>query len=102
MIADRENLEEILGEQEKNRFENIVVPAGQYLICETERERYPVMQIEELRKKAVSEWLPSSGYQLADAPEVAVVHWFFEEGNNAVNDSRYVELWLLIVRNLKV
>lgn len=91
---DTENLGKILGAQEKDRFEKIVVPAGQYLICETTRERYPVMQVEELRRKVVSEWLPSSGYELADTPEIAVVHWFYEEGNDAVNDSRYVELWL--------
>lgn len=96
--ADTDNLAQLLGEQEKDRFEKIVIPAGLYLVCVTERERYPVMQIEELRKKAVSEWLPSSGYQLTDAPEVAVLHWFYEEGNDAVNDSRYVELWLPIVK----
>ena len=93
-VEDTENLGELLGEQEKDRFERITVPAGLYLICETERERYPVMQIEELRRKVVSEWLPSSGYELSDAPEVAIVHWFYEEGNDVVNDSRYVELWL--------
>lgn len=75
-----------------------MVPAGLYLICETERERYPVMQVEELRKRVVSEWLPSSGYELIEAPEVAVVHWFYEEGNDAVNDSRYVELWLPVAK----
>lgn len=93
---ETENLDKILGEQEKNRFEKIVIPAGTYLVCETERERYPVMQQEKLRQKAVSEWLPSSGYQLADAPEVTVAHWFYEPDNDAVNDSRYVELWLPI------
>ena len=92
------HLDEILGEQEKDRFEKITVPAGLYLVCETERERYPVTQVEELRKKAVSEWLPSSGYELADAPEVAVTHWFYEPDNDAVNDSRYVELWLPVVK----
>ena len=93
---ETENLDKILGEQEKDRFEKIVIPAGLYLICETERERYPVMQQESLRQKAVSEWLPSSGYQLANAPEVTVAHWFYEPDNDAVNDSRYVELWLPI------
>ena len=95
---ETEHLEEVLGAQEKDRFEKIVVPAGQYLVCETERERYPVMQVEELRKRAVSEWLPSSGYELANAPEVAIVHWFYEPGNDVLNDSRYVELWLPVVK----
>lgn len=93
---ETENLDKILGEQEKDRFEKIVIPAGLYLVCETERERYPVMQQESLRQKAVSEWLPSSGYQLANAPEVTVAHWFYEPDNDAVNNSRYVELWLPI------
>lgn len=92
------HLDEILGEQEKERFEKITVPAGLYLVCETEKERYPVTQVEELRRKAVSEWLPSSGYELADAPEIAVTHWFYEPDNDAVNDSRYVELWLPVVK----
>lgn len=93
---ETENLDKVLGEQEKERFEKIVVPAGQYLVCETERERFPVLQVEGLQKKAVSEWLPSSGYELTDAPEIAVTHWFYEPGNDVVNDSRYVELWLPI------
>ena len=93
---ETENLGEVLGTQEAKRFEKVALPAGQYLICETERERYPVMQVEELRQKAVSEWLPSSGYQLKNAPEVALVHWFYDPENDAVNDSRYVELWLPI------
>lgn len=93
---ETENLDKILGEHEKDRFEKIIVPAGVYLVCETERERYPVMQQESLRQKAVSEWLPSSGYQLTNAPEVTVTHWFYEPDNDAVNDSRYVELWLPI------
>lgn len=95
---DTGNLAELLGEQEKERFEQIVIPTGTYLVCETVRERYPVMQVEKLRKRAVSEWMPSSGYQLSDAPEVAVVHWFYEAGNDVVNDSRYVELWLPVER----
>jgi len=93
---ETENLDKILGEQEKDRFEKIVIPAGLYLVCETERERYPVMQQESLRQKAVSEWLPSSGYQLVNAPEVTVTHWYYEPDNDAVNNSRYVELWLPI------
>ncbi len=90
-----ENLESNLG-ADTNHFEKIVIPAGKYLVCETEKERYPVMQMEELRKQAVSEWIPSSGYELADAPEINIVHWFYEPDNDAVNDSRYVELWLPI------
>ncbi len=85
-------------EEEAKRFETITVQAGEYLVCETERMRYPVLQTEEVRRKAVSEWLPSSEYELTDAPEIAVTHWFYREGDVAYNQSRYVELWLPITK----
>lgn len=58
-----QDLEEDLGEAAK-RFEKIVVPEGTYLICETERTQYPTECIEDVRRRAVSEWLPTSGYEL--------------------------------------
>lgn len=92
------NLVKALGEEDAKRFETIVVPEGLYLICETERTKYPTMLVEELRKKAVSEWLPSSGYELADAPEISVSHWFYKYGNKELSNSRYIELWLPIIK----
>jgi AraC family transcriptional regulator len=80
------------------RFENVSVPAGLYLVCETDRCQFPTAKMDELRKKAISEWLPTSVYQLRDAPEIGVIHWFWEEGNEKLNNSRYCELWLPIVR----
>ncbi|MBE6598098.1 MAG: AraC family transcriptional regulator [Ruminococcaceae bacterium] len=93
-----DNLTKELGEEDAKRFESITVPEQLYLICETERTKYPTMLTEELRKQAVSEWLPSQGYELADAPEIALVHWFFKKGDNALNNSRYIELWLPITK----
>ena len=90
------HLEETLGTEDARRFERIVVPGGLYLICETERSEYPTMVSEELRRKVVSEWLPSSGYELADAPEISVIHWFYKPGDENLNHSRYIELWLPI------
>ena len=90
-----DELDKVLGEDAK-RFEKIIVPAGKYLICETERTRYPVELQEELRKRAINEWLPSSGYELANAPEIAVSHWFYKHGDKAVLNSRYIELWIPI------
>lgn len=84
-----------LGEDAK-RFEKIEIPAGLYLICETERCEYPTMKMEDLRRKAVSEWLPSSGYELTEAPELSVYHWYCTEGYDP--NSRYVELWLPITK----
>lgn len=86
-----------LGDMAK-RFEHIPIPAGQYLICETERCMFPTELVDDLRRRAVSEWLPSSGYVLRDAPELGLIHWPFEEGNEAVNNSHYCEVWLPIAK----
>lgn len=89
-----------LPEDVAKRFENVEIPAGLYLICETERCKFPTAKIEEVRKRAVSEWLPSSGCELRDAPEIDVIHWFWEEGNDTLNHSRYCELWLPITKKI--
>lgn len=86
-----------LGDMAK-QFEHIPIPAGQYLICETERCMFPTELVDDLRRRAVSEWLPSSGYVLRDAPELGLIHWPFEEGNEAVNNSHYCEVWLPIAK----
>ena len=93
-----DNLDKELGAEEAKRFEKIVVPEGMYLICETEKTKYPTMLFEDLRRKMVSEWLPSSGYELADAPEISVYHWFHKHGDEEVNNSRYIELWIPIIK----
>lgn len=78
------------------RFENVEVPGGMYLVCETERCKFPTAKVDQLRRQAVSEWLPTSGYELRSAPEIGVIHWFWEESNEKLNNSRYCELWLPI------
>lgn len=89
----RNNLDKELGsEEEAKRFENITIPAQTYVICETDRTKYPTMLFTELRKKIVTEWLPSSDYVLADAPEISVTHWFLKPDN----ENRYIELWIPI------
>lgn len=93
-----DNLEKELGKDDAKRFEKITVPAALYLVCKTERTNYPTNLFEDLRKKAVCEWLPSNGYELTDAPEISVYHWFYKHGDAAVNNSRYVELWLPITK----
>lgn len=82
--------------EEAKRFEIIRIPEMLYLICETERAKWPNLHTDALRKKAVSEWLPTSGYELADAPEIELVHWFYKRGDEKLNNSRYIELWLPI------
>ena len=92
-----ENLEDLPAEVTA-RFEHVQIPAGLYLVCETERCMFPTALMDDLRRRAVSEWLPSSGYELRSAPEIGVIHWPFEEGNEKVNNSHYCELWLPIAK----
>lgn len=96
--ASRRDMEEEIGAEFAARFEHLTIPAGDYLVCETERCRWPVNRMDDLRREAVTNWLPSSGYQLDDRPEVHVVHWFWREGDEAFNSSRYVEIWLPITK----
>ena len=81
-------------EEIASRFEDVTVPAGTYLICETPRCKWPCDVLEELYRRAVTELLPSAGYELTEGPEVEVVHWFYRPGDEELNSSRYVELWL--------
>ncbi len=90
-----EDFDQDLGDMAKN-FEHLNIPAGKYMICETERCKFPTNLVDDLRRRAVSEWLPSSGYELRDAPELGIIHWPFEDGNDAVNNSHYCEIWLPI------
>lgn len=91
-----ENLDLALGKDDAMRFEKIIVPKGTYVVCETDRTQYPTKLQESLRRKIVTEWLPSSGYQLANAPEISVAHWFYEYENRELSNSRYIELWIPI------
>ncbi len=85
----------ILGDEYAKHFENIVIPKCTYAIFETERCSYPTTVFLDLRKKIASEWLPNSGYQLANAPELVVTHWFRGDKSN----QRYRELWIPIEKN---
>lgn len=88
----RNNLEAdgVLGAEYAKYFENITIPKGTYAVFETERCTYPTGIFLELRRQIVSQWLPGSGYRLADAPEIVVTHWY-QDGRR---DQRYRELWL--------
>ncbi len=90
-----QEFDDLLEDFAKN-YEHLSIPAGQYLVCETERCEYPTNLVDDLRRQAVTEWLPSSGYVLRDAPELGLIHWFWEEGNDRLNNSRYCEIWLPI------
>jgi AraC family transcriptional regulator len=93
---DRQDLLDCFGTEVADWFEKIVIPAGTYLICETERSNCPPRHAEALYRGAVTQWLPSSGYELAEGPEMEVLHWPYKKDDEAVNNSRYMELWLPI------
>ena len=90
----RENLDKegILGEEFARYYENITIPKCTYAVFETERCTWPTLTFLDLRRKIASEWLPGFGYQLKNAPELVVTHWY--EGK--MRDQRYRELWLPI------
>ncbi|MBQ7337996.1 MAG: AraC family transcriptional regulator [Clostridia bacterium] len=93
----RNNLEKdgVLGKEYARYFENITIPKATYAIFETERCSYPTMVFLDLRKRIASEWLPTSGYRLANAPELVVTHWYGGERSN----QRYRELWIPVEKD---
>lgn len=93
-----DGIAEEMGREIADRFEYAEVPAGLYLVCETPRCKWPCNDLEELYRRAVTELLPSAGYELADGPEVEVIHWFYRPGDEEYNASRYVELWLPVLK----
>lgn len=78
-------------------FESILIPRQTYAVFETEKTRNPIGQYMDLRKGIVSEWLPNSGYEIADAPELALLHWRLTDDRN----KRYAEIWLPIEQAIK-
>lgn len=93
--AKTENLAEFIGEDAR-RYEAIPIPEQLYLICETERCEYPTMVFEELRRRMVSQLLPSMELELVQAPEICIYYWFHDDEDPTVKDTRYAELWLPI------
>ena len=77
---------------ESMNFENIKIPKQTYVIFETERNKCPTNHYMDIRKRIVSEWLPSSGYQFADGPELTLMHWRPEEDKK----NRYIEICIPI------
>ena len=74
-------------------FEHISIPASTYAVFVTEPDFQPGAHLT-LRKRIVSEWLPSSGYVLAESPEIAYVRWYEGEARKVNN----IELWVPITK----
>ena len=89
---NRNHLDIVLGQDFSGYYENITIPKCTYAVFETEKCQFPTVVSPALRRKIASEWLPNSGYQLADAPELVVTHWYRDERKK----QRYRELWIPI------
>ncbi len=85
----------VLGAEAASYFEQIRVGAQKYAVFETERCRFPTMVYLDLRRRIAEEWLPWSGYRLADAPEIVVTYWY----DGDMKDERYRELWIPIEKD---
>lgn len=73
------------------RMEDYVVPACTWAIFECVGPMPGAIQT--LQKRIVSEWLPNSGYEYADAPDIEV----YFEGDQSAGDYR-CETWLPVVK----
>ena len=73
-------------------FEEIVIPKQKYVVFETAKSSNPIEEYMKLREDLVIDWMPSSGYEFADSPEFAVLHWRPAEDK----ESRFVEIWIPI------
>ena len=89
---NRNHLDIVLGKDFSDYYENITIPKRTYAVFETEKCQFPTILSPDLRRKIASEWLPNSEYQLADAPELVITHWYRDERRK----QRYRELWIPI------
>ncbi len=83
---------DLFGKEYAEKFEHITIPEQTYAVFETERCKFPTEIFLELRKQICAEWLPDSGYEIVNAPEIVVTHWFWAPHKN----ERYRELWIPI------
>ena len=74
--------------KQNDAFEEFVIPASTWAVFYQEG---PLMSVQELETRIVTQWLPTSGYEYANAPEIEL--YFNSDPNNA----RF-EIWLPIVR----
>ena len=86
------HLDVVLGKDFSDYYENITIPKCTYAVFETEKCQFPTVVSPDLRRKIASEWLPNSEYQLSQAPEFVVTHWYRDERRK----QRYRELWIPI------
>lgn len=78
---------------DKMGFETLVIPKQTYAVFETEKKKRPLSDYTDIRKRIVTEWLPTADYVFANAPEVVAMHWR-PKGEWA--KERYIEICLPI------
>lgn len=67
----------------------IKIPAHTYVHVETPKGYFFMDESFSLYRKVVEEWLPSSGYVLANAPEITIIHQYVDR-----KEESFVELLL--------
>ncbi len=92
---DRKSIENpaetgVEGLMELFKFEHLTVPAATYAIFRTSLQKRPTAEYMDIRRRIVTEWLPSSGYKFANAPEIAYYRWQPVDENR----NRYIEIWM--------
>jgi DNA gyrase inhibitor GyrI len=72
-------------------MEEFVIPAATWAVFECVGAMPEAIQT--LQKRVVTEWLPSSGYEYADAPDIEL----YFEGDQSADDYK-CEVWLPVVK----
>ncbi len=83
---------------EEMEFKTLVIPNTLCAVFETEKQKSPISDYSDIRKRIVTEWLPSSDFLLANAPEVVMLHW---RPNGVWEKERYIEICLPIEKKCK-
>lgn len=71
-------------------LENIVIPETTYVVFETNNFKSQIcdyFDLLNLRIQILTEWMPEMGFQLKNAPELAVYHW-------QPKSERNVQIWM--------
>lgn len=83
---------------DKLGFETIVVPKQTYAVFRTERQRRPIGEYIDIRKRIMTEWLPAADFALTDGAEVVALKWRPDDALDKKNE-KYVEIQLPVVKN---
>lgn len=73
-------------------LEVIDLPKRSCAVFRTERSKTPISEYTDIRKRIVTEWLPTSDYMFSNAPEVVELHWRMNESDGRLN--RFIEITL--------